>query len=252
MTTRDQLTQVIDTLLQPAVFKDYAPNGLQVQGKATAYKLVTGVTASLALIERAVSEKADGILVHHGLFWRGTETRITGWLKERLAMLLQHDISLWAYHLPLDAHETLGNNAQLGARLGLTATGRFGDQSLGWLGEMAPHTFSEFTRHVSSVLGRSVVSVQPPRWDGGRRIRRVGWCTGGAQSYFESAIAAGVEVFVTGEISEPQAHYARECGVGYIACGHHASERYGVQALGQHLAQQVGVEHLFVDIDNPA
>jgi dinuclear metal center YbgI/SA1388 family protein len=199
-----------------------------------------------------VALKADALVVHHGLFWRGHDGRVTGWLKERLALLLAHQINLYAYHLPLDAHETLGNNAQLAQRLGLTPDGRFGEQSLGWLGSV-PHTpVSQFVHKIEQVMGRSVTQVLPPEWPGDQIVHRIAWCTGGAQSYFESAIAAGAEVFLTGEISEPQAHYARECGVAYLACGHHATERYGAPALGDYVASKLGLSHIFVDIDNPA
>lgn len=250
--SRALLLGTLDALLQPDQFRDYGPNGLQVEGRAVVRKLVTGVTASLALIEAARDAGADAVLVHHGLFWRGQDGRVTGWMKQRLACLLQHDISLLAYHLPLDAHPELGNNAQLAQRLGVVRyaeqAGRFGDQSLGLLGERFAASAAALAADVQASLGRPVTLVGDP----GRPIRRVALCTGGAQSYFEAAIAAGADVFITGEISEPQAHYARESGVAYIACGHHASERYGVAAVGAHVATQLGLDHTFIDIDNPA
>ena len=237
-------------LLDAGRFKDYGPNGLQVEGRSSIRKLVTGVTASLALIEAAVAEGADALLVHHGLFWRGQDGRVTGWMRQRLGQLLAHDINLIAYHLPLDAHPELGNNAQLARVLGLQADGRFGEQDLGFVGTGAqnwagPQALAE---HVAAVLARPVTCV------GGsdRPVRRVAWCTGGAQSYFESAIAQGVDAFITGEISEPQAHLARETGVAFLACGHHATERYGAPALGAHVAQALGIAHRFIEIDNPA
>jgi dinuclear metal center YbgI/SA1388 family protein len=251
MTERHQLQSALDTLLQPERFKDYCPNGLQVEGCAEVRKIVSGVTASLALIEAAIAVQADTLLVHHGLFWRGYDGRITGWLRQRLALLFAHNINLFAYHLPLDAHAELGNNAQLGLRLGLAVEGRFGDQQLGCLGVPVGRSFDgaqALAMHVESTLGRSVVLV-PGRLG---PVRRVAWCSGGAQSYFEEAIAAGVDAFITGEISEPQAHLARECGVAYLACGHHATERYGASAVGGCVAQQLGLEHVFIDIDNPA
>ena len=251
MTDRQQLLSALDTTLQSERFKDYGPNGLQVEGRRPVRKLVSGVTASLALIEAAVAQDADAILVHHGLFWRGHDGCVTGWMRQRLALLLAHDIHLFAYHLPLDAHEEWGNNAQLGQRLGLVGQTRFGEQQLGWLGEPAQGSFSDaaaLAAHVQSVLGRAVVLVAGKPGP----VRRVAWCTGGAQGYFEAAIAAGADAFITGEISEPQAHYARECGVAYIACGHHASERYGVQAVAHQVALQLGLAHTFIDIDNPA
>jgi dinuclear metal center YbgI/SA1388 family protein len=251
MASAQQLLQAFDALLQPERFTDYAPNGLQVEGRAEVRRLVSGVTASRALIEAAVAAQADAILVHHGLFWRGYDGRVTGWMKQRLALLLRHDISLYAYHLPLDAHPELGNNAQLGVKLGFEADGRFGPQDLGFLGAARPTrqwTAAELAAHVESVLGRAVTCVGGE----GRPIRRLAWCTGGAQSYFEAAIAAGADAFITGEISEPQAHYARECGVAFLACGHHASERFGAPAVAGHVARELGIEHRFIEIDNPA
>ena len=252
MATASQFLQAFDALLQPERFKDYGPNGLQVEGKAGVARIVSGVTASRALIEAAIAARADAIFVHHGLFWRGHDGRITGWMKQRLALLLAHDINLFAYHLPLDAHPELGNNAQLGLKLGLRAQTRFGDQDLGFLGQRdgggAFADAQELAAHVRQVLGRTVTCVEGAQ----RPIRNVAWCTGGAQGYFESAIAAGADAFITGEISEPQAHYARECGVAFLACGHHASERYGAPAVAAHVAAQLGAEHHFIEIDNPA
>lgn len=252
MIHRQDLLRAFDTLLGPERFRDYGPNGLQVEGRETVRALVSGVTASRALIEAAVERKADAILVHHGLFWRGQDGRVTGWMKQRLALLLAHDINLYAYHLPLDAHPELGNNAQFGQRLGLQADARFGEQDLGFLGERSDGgDFSgsdALAEHVRRVLGRPVTCVAGATGP----IRRIAWCTGGAQSYFEAAIAAGAQAFLTGEISEPQAHYARECGVSYLACGHHATERYGAPAVAAHVAQQLGLAHAFVDVDNPA
>ena len=249
---RIQLLAEFDTLLQPERFKDYGPNGLQVEGKADVRKIVSGVTASLALIEAAVAAQADAIFVHHGLFWRGQSGTVTGWMKQRLALLLRHDINLYAYHLPLDAHPELGNNAQLGLKLGLTATSRFGDQNLGFLGAKTDgSSFNgalELSEHVRNVLNRPVVDINSAQ----AAIKNIAWCTGGAQSYFEDAIAAGADAFITGEISEPQAHYAREMNVTFIACGHHASERYGAPAVAAHVAAQHGLAHGFIDIDNPA
>jgi dinuclear metal center YbgI/SA1388 family protein len=252
MTDRTQLLQAFDALLQPERFRDYGPNGLQVEGVAEIHKIVSGVTASRALIEAAIAAQADTIFVHHGLFWRGQDGRITGWMKQRLALLLAHDINLFAYHLPLDAHPELGNNAQLGRLLGLRVVAQFGEQALGCLGERAEaDSFTDanaLAQHLEMKLNRPVVLVQPES----RAIKKVAWCTGGAQSYFEAAIAAGADAFITGEISEPQAHYARECGVAYLACGHHASERYGAPAVAAHVAAQLGLAHEFIDIDNPA
>ena len=259
MTTVDRqlLLTHLDTLLEPDRFKDYGPNGLQVEGRNRIRKLVSGVSASLALIEAAVAAQADAVLVHHGLFWRGQDGRVTGWMRQRLGLLLAHDINLFAYHLPLDAHPAWGNNAQLGARLGLVADGRFGEQQLGWIGAAAAPqqlpSAAALAQHVQQVLGRSVTLVDgAPAARAARPLRRIAWCTGGAQSYFEAAIAAGADAFISGELSEPQVHYARESGVAYIACGHHASERYGVQAVGQQVVHSLGLEHQFIDVDSPA
>jgi dinuclear metal center YbgI/SA1388 family protein len=256
MATRHDLLQAFDALLQPDAFKDYGPNGLQVEGKPQIKKIVSGVTASRALIEAAIEAQADAIFVHHGLFWRGQDGRVTGWMKQRLSLLLKHEINLFAYHLPLDAHPLLGNNAQLGAQLGLQAfggeAGRFGEQGLGFLG--ARQDGREFAKaqslanHVERVLKRPVALVDVPD----KPIKTLAWCTGGAQGYFEAAIAAGADAFITGEISEPQAHYARESGVAFLACGHHATERYGAPAVAGHVAEQLRLEHAFIDIDNPA
>ena len=257
--SRQALLQAFDGLLQPERFKDYGPNGLQVEGRDKVRRIVSGVTASLALIEAAVDLQADAIFVHHGLFWRGQDARVTGWMKRRLALLLGKDINLFAYHLPLDAHPELGNNAQLGRLLGLAAhaeaAGRFGDNALGFIGRRvqgaAFENAASLASHVSAVLQRPVVCVAPDE-AAGRPLENIAWCTGGAQGYFESAMAAGADAFITGEISEPQAHLAREMGVAYLACGHHASERYGAPAVAAHVAAQFGLMHQFVDIDNPA
>jgi dinuclear metal center YbgI/SA1388 family protein len=249
MAQRSDIESHLSSLLEVSRFRDYGPNGLQVEGRPEVRRIVSGVTASLALIEAAVAAGADAMLVHHGLFWKGHDGRVTGWLKARLEVLLAHQINLFAYHLPLDAHPEFGNNAQFGARLGWRADGRFGDQQLGFIGTLAEATRSDALGDLlQQRLGRTPTLVPGD----GRAMRRVAWCTGGAQGYFEAAIAAGADVFVTGEISEPQAHYARETGVAFIACGHHASERYGAPALAAHVAQTFGIEHQFIEIDNPA
>lgn len=241
---------MLSSCLEPGRFKDYGPNGLQVEGREQIRHVVCGVTASLALIDAAIAAKADALVVHHGLFWRGQDGRVTGWMKQRLSRLLAHEINLFAYHLPLDAHPELGNNAQLAAQLGWMADGRFGDQELGFIGA-APagqQRLDQLSAALQQRLGRATVSAAGD----GRPLRRIAWCSGGAQGYFEAAIAAGADVFVTGEISEPQAHYAAETGVAFIAAGHHATERYGVQALGRYLADHLGVSQQFIDIENPA
>ena len=247
---RHELLARCDALLEPARFKDYGPNGLQVEGSARVARIVSGVTASRALIDAAIRERADVLFVHHGLFWRGMDGRITGWLKERIQRLLAHDINLLAYHLPLDAHPELGNNAQLGARLGWQWDARFGEQELGFAAPCDVPDAQALAAHVASVLGRAPLLVAPEGTP--RAIRRVAWCSGGAQGFFEAAIAAGADAFITGEISEPQAHLARETGVAFIACGHHATERYGAPAVAAHVAAELGLAHEFIDIDTPA
>ena len=250
--SRQALVGACNDLLQPARFKDYGPNGLQVEGGDTIRHVVSGVTACRALIEAAIDARADAIFVHHGLFWRGQDGTVTGWMRQRLQLLLTHNINLLAYHLPLDAHPEFGNNAQLGKRLGLEVQGSFGEQDLGMWGTRADgESFAnalDLASVVSLALAREPVVVHTPD----REVRKVAWCTGGAQSYFEAAIAAGVDAFITGEISEPQAHLARETGVAFLACGHHATERYGAPAALAHVAAQLGITHQFIEIDNPA
>ena len=246
-----QLETRISELLQPAQFRDYCPNGLQVEGKATIQNLVTGVTASRALIDAAIDAGADAMLVHHGYFWRGENQCIVGMKKERIRLLLEHNISLLAYHLPLDAHPELGNNAQLGQLMGAeldAMTGRPGEPPLVAIGELIQQQdAADFSRLLTTLLKR------PAQWLPGdsRPVRKLAWCTGAAQNYFELAINAGVDAFVTGEVSEPSAHLARESGVHFYAAGHHATERYGVQAVGEFVAREADIDHQFIDIDNP-
>lgn len=249
MAHRNTLEAYLNQLLEAARFKDYGPNGLQVEGREEVHRIVCGVTASRALIDAAIAAKADAILVHHGLFWRGQDGRVVGWMKQRLQKLLAHDINLYAYHLPLDAHAELGNNAQLGRVMGWQADRRCGEQELVFSAPLADATsLSALGEQLADTLGRAPVLAEGD----GRPLRRVAWCTGGAQGYFEAAIAAGADVFVTGEISEPQAHLAAETGVAFIAAGHHATERYGVQALGAALAAEFGLHCEFIEIGNPA
>lgn len=245
---RKTLDTWLQMTLQAGDFKDYGPNGLQVEGRREVRCVASGVTASLAFIDAAIAAGADTLLVHHGLFWRGQDGRLTGWLRERVARLLAHDLNLFAYHLPLDAHPQLGNNAQLGRRLGLQADARFGDQSLGFIGPAAQPQLDGLAATLARTLGRAPLVVPGD----GRPLARVAWCTGGAQGWFEAAIAAGADAYVTGEISEPQAHLARETGVAFLACGHHATERYGAPALGEAVAAEFGLRHVFIDVDNPA
>lgn len=245
---REELAEYLDALLETARFRDYCPNGLQVEGRREVKRIVCGVTASQALIEAAVARGADALLVHHGWFWKGEDGRVTGFRKRRMQTLIAHDINLFAYHLPLDAHGQLGNNAQLAQRLGWQITGRFADQEIGFLGVPPAPTFAaEVALRIEETLGRAPLLVGDPD----RSVGRIAWCSGGAQGYFEQAILAGADLFVSGEISEQTVHLARESGVPYLAAGHHATERYGVMALGKHLAARCGLECAFVEIDNP-
>ncbi|MEO7621756.1 MAG: Nif3-like dinuclear metal center hexameric protein [Gallionella sp.] len=236
------------SLLQTNLFKDYCPNGVQVEGRAEVRRIATGVTASQHVVEAAIEWGADAILVHHGYFWRNEEATIVGIKKKRIAQLLRNDVSLLAYHLPLDAHAQLGNNTQLGKILGLIEQGRFGEQNIAWLGALEqPQTLTQFTQQIAHNLRRTPQAIG----DGNMRINKVAWCSGAAQGYFEAAIAQGVDAYITGEISEQNFHLANETGVAFIAAGHHATERYGIQALGAHLATQFGLEHRFFDQNNP-
>jgi dinuclear metal center YbgI/SA1388 family protein len=246
---RDVLERHLASTLDINRFRDYCPNGLQVEGYEQIQYVVSGVTASLALIEAALDKGADTLLVHHGYFWKGEDPRVVGHRQKRLKMLLANNINLFAYHLPLDAHPLLGNNAQLGQLLGLKSDGRFGDQDLGWLGVMAPEiaTVSDLARLVERVLERTPLIIGNPD----QAVGRVGWCTGAAQNSLADAIAAGASVYLSGEISEQTVHLARESNVAYLACGHHATERYGVQALGRHIENQFGIRHEFVEVPNP-
>ena len=245
---RAEMQCYLDNLLEVGRFRDYSPNGLQVEGRAEIRRIVCGVTASQALLDAALARDADAVLVHHGYFWRGEDACITGLRRKRLGTLLGSDINLFAYHLPLDAHPELGNNAQLGRLMGWTPEGRFGEQDIGWIGQLAQPTLAELlVRQLAARLGREPLLLGEPA----RAVKRIAWCTGGAQGYFEQAIACGVDCFVSGEASEQTTHLARESGVVYLAVGHHASERYGVQALGAHLAERWGLEVDFVDVDNP-
>jgi dinuclear metal center YbgI/SA1388 family protein len=251
VTTLRELTQHANQLLDIGRFQDYCPNGLQVEGRSEVQLLVSGVTASLGLIDAAIDAGADAILVHHGYFWKGEDPRITGMKRQRLQRLLGSDISLLAYHLPLDAHAELGNNAQLARVLGLQSAGTFGVEEglqLGHYGSLEQVMSGEsLAQHIEQCLGRAPLHIPAA----GKSIRTVGWCTGAAQSYIEAAVAQGLDAFISGEISEPTVHIARECGIHYFAAGHHATERFGVQALGEYLATTFGLRHRFIDIDNP-
>ncbi|SDV51265.1 Nif3-like dinuclear metal center hexameric protein [Chitinasiproducens palmae] len=245
---RNELELYLNNLLETGRFRDYCPNGLQVEGRRQVERIATGVTASQEFLEAALEWGADAVLVHHGYFWKNEPAPIRGIKHRRLRTLLTNDINLFAYHLPLDDHPEFGNNAQLGKQLGFIADARFGDNSLGWQTSLAvPLSVEALRRHIENVLGRTPLVLGPDDVD----LRRIGWCTGGAQGYFADAIEAGVDAFISGEVSEQTTHLARETGVVYFAAGHHATERYGVQALGDHLADTFEIEHNFFDIDNP-
>ncbi len=247
---RNLLLQEIEQFLNVNAISDYCPNGLQVEGKAQIKRIVSGVTASQALIDTAIELQADAILVHHGYFWKGEDQRIVGMKQRRIKALLVHDINLLAYHLPLDVHPDVGNNVQLAQRLGLTVTGPLepgNPRSVGLIGTLdAPLSADDFAARIESVLGRA-----PLVFDQHKPIQSVAWCTGGAQGYIEQAIAAGVDAYLTGEVSERTFHEAQENGISFFAAGHHATERYGVQALGEWLVKRFNIEHHYIECPNP-
>ena len=244
------LVEEAQRYLNAARISDYCPNGLQIEGRPQVRRIVSGVTASQALVDAAVEAQADVLLVHHGYFWKGENPCITGMKQRRVKTLLSNDISLLAYHLPLDLHPEVGNNVQLAALLDITVEGALDaddPRSVGLLGSLRePMSPRDFARQVQDVLGREPLLVEGPEL-----VRRIGWCTGGGQGYIDQAIAAGVDLYLTGEASEQTFHSARENGISFIAAGHHATERYGVQALGDYLARRFAIEHLFIDCPNP-
>ena len=246
-----QLVTYTDNLLQAGRFADYCPNGLQVQGRPQVARVVSGVTACQPLLDAAAELGADLVLVHHGFFWRGEAQPVVGMKRRRLGALLQHDMSLLAYHLPLDAHPELGNNARLGALLGIRDQQPLDPESreaVGNIGSLpAPLEAAALVAQLEALTGRTALHIGDPALS----VQRIAWCTGAAQSWIGAAVAAGADLFLTGEASEQTVHIAREEGIQFIAAGHHATERYGVQALGEHLAARFGLEHRFVDIDNP-
>jgi dinuclear metal center YbgI/SA1388 family protein len=250
MVRRDELLKYTNELLQIERFRDYAPNGLQVEGCDEIRVLASAVTASYAAVEAAAAMGAHSLLVHHGYFWRGEEPAVIGMRRRRLALLLANDINLLAYHLPLDAHADYGNNVQLARILSIQIKGSFGPEpGLALHGELdAPLTGVEFARHVGRCLGREPLHVAK---NAGGPIRRIGWCTGAAQNYIEAAAQLGLDAYLSGEVSEQTFHTAQETGVQFFCAGHHATERYGVMALGEYLASKFGLDHQFVEIPNP-
>jgi dinuclear metal center YbgI/SA1388 family protein len=247
---RDELNHYLAEQLQISKINDYCPNGLQVEGVNQIKVVVSGVTASLALIDAAIELKADCLLVHHGYFWRGENPCLVGQKYQRIKKLINHQLNLFAYHLPLDVHPEWGNNVQLARQLELEIEGTFAEQGLGCFGRVrnpALRTVGDLSHWVEKQLGRAPLVIGSPQ----QPLGRIAWCTGAAQNFLTDAINIGATVYLSGEISEPTVHLARESGVAYLACGHHATERYGVQALGQAIAEQFGVVHHFVDIPNP-
>ena len=249
MATLKNVTSFIDELLNSHQFDDYAPNGLQVDGKVKLKKIVTGVTATQALIEAAVEVNADMLLVHHGWFWKHENPCISGMKYNRLKLLMENEISLLAYHLPLDAHPEFGNNAQLAHRLNIHTEDVMDEQGVGNYGRLDEYiSLDELGDRIEKSLKRKPLLIS----GGNHAIKKVAWCTGGAQSRIDLAAQKGVDAYISGEISEQTVHIARELGVHYIAAGHHATERYGVKALGEHVAAKFGLDCEFIDIDNPA
>lgn len=246
---RGELAAFLDGLLEPRRFDDYCPNGLQVEGEPRIGRVVCGVTASLALVREAARRGAQAVLVHHGWFWRGEDPRAIGPKRERLAVVLGAGINLFGYHLPLDVHPELGNNVQLARRLGWPDGEPLGRDGLIRVAELAaPLDVPGLASLLERRLGRAPLLVGDP----GRPLRRIAWCTGAAHDMLQQAIDAGADAFVSGEIAERTTHLAREAGVVYAAAGHHATERFGVQALGEAVARRFGIEVEFVDDPNPA
>ena len=245
----NELEIYLNQLLNMAQFHDYCPNGLQVEGRNEVRRLVSGVTASFELLEAAVAADADAILVHHGYFWRGEDPCLSDEAPAyRVSDAAQ--FGLLSYHLPLDAHPEFGNNIQLAHRLGFVEAGRFGDQNIAMHGTVTIRSVeleSAGNGHRRMRWRRKPLVIG----DEAKPILRVAWCTGGAQDYFDEAIRLGVDAYITGEISERTVHAARESGVAFISAGHHATERYGVQALGEHISDRFGMAHQFIDIDSP-
>ncbi len=254
METLKNIVTDLDRLLEPEKFKDYAPNGMQVEGREQVTKIVTGVTASRALIERAIESKADLILVHHGYFWPGEDPCIVGMKKKRFELLIKNDITLLAYHLPLDAHPVLGNNAQLALKLGFEVEKGLGsgaDLAGGLVGRLIkPCDVDTLSARIKGELNRAplVISEHLPT---DKLISRIAWCSGAAQGFIGKAVAQGVDAYLTGEVSEQTVHEAREHNIGFFSAGHHATERYGVQAVGEYLADKFELSHQYIEVDNP-
>ena len=251
MLTRVALLDYLADYLAIDTFKDYAPNGLQVEGMMDIARIRTAVTASEAVIEAAAADKASALLVHHGYFWRGENPVICGMKRRRVNALLMSDMNLLAYHLPIDCHPALGNNACMAKRLGLTDVKAYaagGTNNLLWTGNLPnPITIDALKQQLAVIYQREPQSISGTK----KTIQRIAFCTGAAQDFIEDAHALGVDAYLSGEISERTYYQAKELGIAYFACGHHATEKDGIKALGEHLATQFGIEHAFIDTDNP-
>lgn len=251
MISRDELTLYLADYLACDMFNDYAPNGLQVEGRNAIKRICTAVTASNDVITKAVALKADALLVHHGYFWRGEDPVMTGMKRQRIGQLIKHDLNLYAYHLPLDCHLELGNNACLGQLLELDDIKTHTvskTPNLLWSGVLkTPLTANELSNLLGKKLQREPLCISGTT----KPIQRLAWCSGGAQDYIEDAHRLGMDAYFSGEVSERTYYQAQELGMHYFACGHHATERYGIQALGQYLASCFGIQHQFIDSSNP-
>ena len=244
---KQDLIESLNTLLHPELFKDYAPNGLQVEGKDEIKRIVTAVSATQNVIDRAVQLQADALLVHHGWFWRGENPAIVATKYKRLKTLMSAEINLIAYHLPLDAHETLGNNAQMAALLNAQDIVLGGEGNFIWSGKIAPVSVQELAHSLEKALNRKPLVLG----DASIKVERLAWCSGSAENFFEAAIAMGAQAYISGEATERTTHLARESEVPFLVCGHHATERLGIRALGDWIEEKHGLECIFVDDDNP-
>lgn len=244
---RQRLIAQLDAFLHPELFKDYAPNGLQVEGKEEITRIVTAVSATQNVIDEALALKADALLVHHGWFWKNENPAVVGIKHKRLQTLLGADINLIAYHLPLDAHETVGNNAQMAALLGAKDIERGAEGNFVWSGSIEQKSVTDLAVHLSQALNRSPLVLGDER----KTVERVAWCSGAAEDFFEAAIGMGAQAYISGEATERTTHLARESGVPFLVCGHHATERLGIRALGNWVEKTLGLECIFVDDENP-
>ncbi len=246
-----QLEQLLNEELKPQLIKDYCPNGLQIEGKSEVKKIITGVTASQELIDVAIEKNADALLVHHGYFWKGESESIRGMKANRIRALIKNDINLFAYHLPLDIHPSLGNNAELARLFSISNVQGLQDslQSIAMKGQFTSALSGQaLSLRIEEALNRVPLHIKPKT---DKEIKTIAWCSGGGQDYIELAAEQGIDAFVSGEISERTTYIARELGIHYFAAGHHATERYGVKALGEWLAMEFNFDVEFIDIDNP-